>query len=142
MDERTERRIIEKANYVREAVSVLAEARDETSLEEYRSDRRQRDVVEREFQTAIEACIDIGSMYLAASDVPVPDRNADVFRELQSQGVLDDEATERMTRAAGFRNVLAHRYGTEIDDEDVFNVLERELDLFSSFLEQLRAELE
>lgn len=142
MAERTERRIVEKAEYVGDAVRVLVETRESTTFEEYCSDRRQRDVVEREFQTAIEACIDIGSMLLSARGATVPDRNADVFRELQARGALDDETARRMARAAGFRNVLAHQYGNEIDDEDVYNVLEEELDVFRTFLEQVRDELD
>lgn len=140
MDDRTERRILEKVQYVSEAVGVLADVRDDTTFEEYRSDRLTRDVVEREFQTSIEACIDVGSMLLAA-DADVPEQNADVFRALAERGVLDDDTTERMVRTAGFRNVLAHQYGTDIDDEDVFEALQTELDVFSEFLEQIRSEL-
>lgn len=141
MDDRTERRILEKVTYVSEAVSLLAEVRDDTTLEEYRSDRRTRDVVERELQTAIEACIEVGTMLLAAEDVDVPDRNAEVFRALRTRGMLDDETTERMVTAAGFRNVLAHQYGTEIDDEVVFEVLQEDLDVFPRYLERVREEL-
>jgi len=141
MDERTERRILEKAQYVSEAVSLLAEVRDDTSLEAYRSDRRTRDVVERELQTAIEACIDVGTMLLAAEGADVPAQNADVFRELGSRDVLGEETTERMVTAAGFRNVLAHQYGTDVDDRDVYEVLQKGLDVFLSFLKQVRAEL-
>jgi uncharacterized protein YutE (UPF0331/DUF86 family) len=47
-----------------------------------------------------------------------------------------------MGRAAGFRNVLAHRYGNEIDDEDVFNVLQTEPPVFQSFLGELRSYIE
>lgn len=47
MDERTERRILEKAQYVRDAVEVLAEKRDALSFEEYRSDRASKAIVGR-----------------------------------------------------------------------------------------------
>lgn len=56
-----EARILEKAGHVEDAVSVLAEKR-ELDPETYRTDREQRAVVEREFQTAIEACIDIAEL--------------------------------------------------------------------------------
>ena len=141
MDDRTERRILEKVQYVSEAVGVLADVRDDTTFEEYRSDRLTRDVVEREFLTAIQACIDVGSMLLAAADADIPEQNADVFRALGERDILDDDATERMIRAAGFRNVLAHQYGTDVDDEDVFEALQTELDAFSEFLGQIRSEL-
>ena len=60
MDQQTRRRILEKAEYVSEAVSALTEKRDSLSFEEYAERCEARDVVEREFQTAIEACLDIG----------------------------------------------------------------------------------
>lgn len=142
MDERTERRILDKAEYVREAVVVLAKKRDSLSFEEYRDDREQRDIVEREFETAIEACIDIGEMLLAAADADIPHSNADVFRELGSRKTLDAKTARRMARAAGFRNILSHEYGDEINDRDVYNFLHHELALFRSYLEQVRENLE
>jgi uncharacterized protein YutE (UPF0331/DUF86 family) len=141
MDERTARRITEKAEYVSDALVVLAEKRDSLSFEEYRAEREQRDIVEREFETAIEACIDIGKMLLRATGTEVPETNAAVFHELGETGVLDTKTARRMAQAAGFRNVLSHRYGNEIDDEDVYNVLQSELPLFRRFLEGVREEI-
>ena len=142
MDERTERRILDKARYVRDAVTVLAEKRDGLSFEEYRESREQRDVVEREFETAIEACIDIGELLLKATETGVPETNAAVFRALGREGVLSDELATRMAQAAGFRNVLSHQYGNEIDDRDVYNFLQHDLPLFRSYLQAVRAVLE
>jgi len=107
MDERTERRILEKAQYVRDAVEVLAEKRDALSFEEYRSDRASKAIVEREFETAIQACIDIATMVLRTENADVPPTNAGAFRTLEELNVLDDETATGMAQAAGFRNVLA-----------------------------------
>lgn len=141
MDERTQERILDKVEYIRGAVSVLVDVRDTTTFEEYETDRRTRSVVEREFQTAIEACIDIGEMILSARGESVPERNADVFRHLQSLDVLHDETADRMVRAAKFRNVIAHQYGDDIDDGDVFRTLNEDLDVFSAYLADVRAVL-
>lgn len=138
MDERTERRILEKAEYVGDAVKILAGKRDSVSFEEYRTQREQRDVVEREFETAIEACIDIGKMILKADSENIPNTNAQVFHELGNRGVLDSKTARRMAEAAGFRNILSHRYGNDIDDEDVYNFLTHDLSLFYDYLEQVR----
>jgi uncharacterized protein YutE (UPF0331/DUF86 family) len=138
VDERTERRLVEKAEYVGEAVTLLAGKRDELSFDEYRADREQRDIVEREFETAIEACLDIGKMILRAEGDDVPETNAQVFRELGTRSVIDQEIAERMAQAAGFRNILSHRYGNEINDRDVYNFLQEELPLFRAYLQQIR----
>lgn len=142
MDQQIRRRILEKAEYVSEAVSVLAEKRDSLSFEEYAERREARDVVEREFQTAIEACLDIGRMVLEARGRPGPETNAAVFRMLGDADVLTDDIAARMAQAAGFRNVLTHQYGNEIDDRDVFNVLQHDLPVFREFLVQIRETLD
>lgn len=138
MDDRTAGRILDSASYVRDAVMILAEKRDTLSFDEYRSNREQRDVVEREFQTAIEACIDIGELLIREEEAGVPDTNAEVFERLVSMGILSNETGTRMARAAGLRNVLAHKYGAEIDDEDVFNSLQEDLPVFHEYLAQVR----
>lgn len=142
MDGRVERRILQKAAYVRDAIEVLASKRDTLSFEDYRSEREERDVVEREFETAIEACIDIGEMLLVDGESPVPSTNAAVFRELGARGILDDDTALGMAQAAGFRNILSHRYGNDIDDEDVYNVLQEDLPLLYAYLDQVRQYLE
>lgn len=142
MDDQTERRIIEKATYVGEAVALLAEKRDSLSFETYRADREQRDIVEREFETAIEACIDIGKMILRAEGAEVPKTNAQVFRVLGARSIVDGSIAKRMAQAAGFRNILSHRYGNEINDRDVYNALQEELPVFRAYLEAVRAFLD
>jgi uncharacterized protein YutE (UPF0331/DUF86 family) len=58
-----EARILDKAEYVEEALTILSEkqALDRTT---YQENREQQAIVEREFQTAIEACIDIAGLLL------------------------------------------------------------------------------
>ena len=138
MDLNERRRIIEKAAYVRDALEVLAEKRDTLDFEAYRSDREQRDVVEREFETAIEACLDIGEILLTIEGASVPEENAAVFRRLGSLTVLDADTARRMAEAAGFRNILSHRYGDAINDRDVYNFLNEDLPLFSAYLDRVR----
>lgn len=138
IDDETETRIVEKAEYVDEAATVLARKQ---SLEEaeYLDDREQRAVVEREFQTAIEACIDVAELLIVATSADVPDTNAGKFTLLEDLGVLSESTTERMQDAAGFRNVLAHNYGHDIDDEQVYWHLQEDLHWFPTFLREVRA---
>lgn len=75
---------------------------------------------------------------MRARNEPVPETNAAVFRTLEREGVLDDHVATRMAQAAGFRNVLSYRSGAEIDDRDVYNVLQTDLPVFRQFLEQVR----
>jgi len=138
MDDSTESRILEKAEYIRKSLIILAETRDSISFETYQTDRRQRNIVEREFQTSIEACLDIGSMILRSENIPVPETNATIFRRLAEFEIVTDQLGKQMAEAAGFRNILAHRYGDDINNRDVFNFLHHDLHLFREYLSQIK----
>jgi uncharacterized protein YutE (UPF0331/DUF86 family) len=101
--------IVDKATYVEDAVAVLAAKR---SLDEavYRGEREQQAIVEREFQTAIEACIDIAGLLIRVSDGEMPETYGDRFDLLEELDVLTAETSEGMREAAGFRNVLVPQY--------------------------------
>lgn len=47
-----------------------------------------------------------------------------------------------MRDAAGFRNVLAHQYGDALDHDLVFRHLQTELDVFVSFLREVRSAID
>jgi uncharacterized protein YutE (UPF0331/DUF86 family) len=136
-----ESRIVDRAEYVEEALSVLA---DKQSLdrETYRTDREQRAIVEREFQTAIEACIDIAGLLLRTTSTDTPDTYADRFSALEEEGVLSPETSDRMRSAAGFRNVLTHQYGDDIDDAVVYEHLQTEFEWIVAFLREVRTVLD
>ncbi|PSP72979.1 hypothetical protein BRC86_10935 [Halobacteriales archaeon QS_3_64_16] len=52
MDERTAERIVEKAEYLRDSLEILAR-KQSLNKAAYLADRESRDVVERRFETAI-----------------------------------------------------------------------------------------
>lgn len=134
IDDETAERIVDKAEYIRDCLEILAQEQSLTR-EAYLADRQTQDVVERRFETAIQACIDIASQILTAEDEPVPEVYADRMRALVDNGVLSAELGERMAATAGFRNVLAHQYGTTIDDGLVYESLQN----FGRFYEYLTA---
>lgn len=137
IDDDAEARILDKVAYVEEAVTVLVQKRalDETT---YLDDREQRAIVEREFQTAIEACLDIAGILIAQAGEPMPETNTERFGVLEEVGVLSPEVADRMRTAAGFRNVLAHTYGDDVDDELVYRHLQTELEWLVRYLREVR----
>lgn len=87
LDDETESRLLDRAEYIEEAVTILAE-KQSLAPEDYRSNREHRAIVEREFQTAIEACIDIAGILIAALDEQMPETNADRFVRLVELDIL------------------------------------------------------
>jgi uncharacterized protein YutE (UPF0331/DUF86 family) len=59
---------------------------------------------------ATQIVIDLAMAACLARDLGTPGSYADAFRRLQAAGVLDDALADRLVRAAGFRNVVAHAY--------------------------------
>lgn len=136
-----ETRVLERAAYIEEAVSILAEKRA-LDKDTYLENRTERAIVEREFHTAIEACIDIAGMIIGATREEMPERYAGRFGILEDMDVISPATAARMREAAGFRNVLAHRYGSNIDHERVYEHLQNELDILVTFLDEIGQFLE
>lgn len=141
LDGDTETRIVEKVEYIEEAVTVLSR-KQSLEMADYLDDREQRAIVEREFQTALEACIDIAELLLKASSDGVPVTNAEKVLRLGQRDILSEGTTEAMQEAARFRNVLAHTYGHDIDDERVYRHLQTDLHWFPTFLQEVRGILD
>ena len=52
---------------------------------------------------AVSACVALGS--------GTPQSYADAFRRLQTAGLIEGPLADRLVKAAGFRNLVAHAYG-------------------------------
>lgn len=139
MDEVTADRIVEKAEFIEERVQALSE-RQSLTEDEYLRDADEQAIVERWFVTAIQACVDVAGMILKAENEQLPQTSADTVRRLTDVGVLSESLDERMAATAGFRNVIAHQYGTRIDDELVYENLQ-DLSRFREYLVAVRDHL-
>lgn len=84
-------------------------------------------------QLAVQVCLDIGAHLIAEEGLKMPDDYRGVFGALKAGG-LGDELADRLSAAAGMRNVLVHDY-LEVDDKAVWEALGRLDDLreFSRF---------
>lgn len=139
-NEETRERILDKAEYIEEAVEVLSR-KQALDRDEYLHDWEQQAIVERAFQTAIEACLDIAELLLKENGETVPSTNAEKFALLGDSGILSAETAKRMETAAGFRNVLAHNYGHDIDGALVYLHLQEDIEWFPTYLREVRSQL-
>lgn len=128
--------VVEKAEYVDECLELLAR-KQSVSREQYRSSPETRDVVERRFEKATTACLDIARILLKDIDGRAPESNAAAMKRLQEVGVLSADLTDEMAQAALFRNVLAHEYGDVLDHDIVYEALQ-DLDRYRRFLHEVR----
>jgi uncharacterized protein YutE (UPF0331/DUF86 family) len=77
-------------------------------------------------------------MILRAEDRTIPNTNAAVFHTLAECGVISKQVSQQMSEAAGFRNILTHRYGDDINNQDVYNFLQHDLQLFGRVAKRSR----
>lgn len=68
---------------------------------------------------ATQLTIDLATAACLEWDLGAPASYADAFRRLADHGVLERPLADRLVRAAGFRNVVAHAYDT-LDMERVY----------------------
>lgn len=110
-----------------------------TPFEDYESDADLQDIVERNLEICIQACIDLGLHVLADFPTRLPETNRGVFRALRREELIPDDLAERLERMAGFRNILAHGYA-DLISERVHAAL-GELDDVRSYVEHLERHL-
>lgn len=106
-------------------------------MEEYRRDRDRSDVVERRFEKAVQASLDVASHVVAEEGFREPQNYGDLFEILAEEGVLTASTADLMVEMAGFGNVLANEYA-DIDDDRVYGHLQ-DLDRFRAFASELRS---
>jgi uncharacterized protein YutE (UPF0331/DUF86 family) len=112
----------------------------QTPLEVYQRDVALQDRVERNFEIAIQACLDLGLHLLADVARPTPETNRDVFPAMAREGWIDRALAERLADMAGFRNVLAHGYAA-LDHSRVHASL-NDLPEIRAYLKQLYTHLQ
>jgi uncharacterized protein YutE (UPF0331/DUF86 family) len=88
---------------------------------------------------ATQIVIDLAMAACLAMDLGTPSSYADAFRRLQKAGLVDSGLADRLVRAAGFRNVVAHAYET-IDMARVYDAAVRGPHDLRSFLARLRGQ--
>jgi uncharacterized protein YutE (UPF0331/DUF86 family) len=102
------------------------------SRAEFSGDLRNYRTVERDFQLAAQAAIDIGTHILAADFPQRAQGYREVLETLGQVGVLPGGFAERFAGVASFRNVLIHEY-LAVDLDIVYDHLENDLDDFRLF---------
>jgi uncharacterized protein YutE (UPF0331/DUF86 family) len=88
------------------------------------------------FIVAIEAAIDMCNHLISRNGFRAPEDYADTFQVMVEQGALEREFSEELKRMAKFRNRLVHLYW-EVDDEQVYQILQSRLSDFKIFLDSL-----
>ncbi len=126
------RRRLRKLDELLQRLRQLAE----TSRSEFLADPVKQAAAERLLQVAVQVVLDLGAYVLSERGVVDWEEYREVPVRLEEESVLDQELAEKLSEAAGQRNILVHLY-LDVDPEEVFRTLRRDLDAFSEFADRI-----
>jgi len=109
-------------------------------LEEFLKNWIIHSAVLREFQIAIETCIDIGNHIIAEMGWETPETYREIAEILAKHGVISEKYKEIFKKMIAFRNIIVHEYFW-LDLKIVYKNLKK-LDDFRKFAEFIEKFLE
>lgn len=77
----------------------------------FQADRTAREIVVLNLFVALQEAVSLATHWLADAGLDVPGSYREIFVELAARGRLPRDLAQRLAAAAGFRNLVAHRYG-------------------------------
>lgn len=128
-------RIVYLIGEIEKAVSILKEYAQK-GKEEIITDLRALGCIKYYLIVSIEACVDIGNHIIAKEHLGVPESYSDCFKMLGSKNIISGELSEKLINMAKFRNLLVHLYW-KVEDEEIYEILQSELDDFKDFITQI-----
>lgn len=131
-----ERVVSQKLEQIEQYHSELTSKQQSLSREDLLRNTTEQRAVERMFENAIQACADL-SKHIAAQEFDFSGESSkDAILILGRAEVINEETTNTLIAAVGFRNVLAHQYG-EVNHDEVYETLQSGLDVYDSFSQQV-----
>jgi uncharacterized protein YutE (UPF0331/DUF86 family) len=88
------------------------------------------------FIVAIESTIDMCNHVISRNGFRIPEDYGDTFAVMGEVGAIEEGFVEELVKMAKFRNRLVHLYW-EIDDRQLYEILQTRLDDFKQFLDSL-----
>ena len=88
----------------------------------------------------IEAVLDISQYILADKGIKI-DSYGKIPARLAEAGIIDKNFSEKMQKMVGFRNRAIHNYPS-LDEEQLYEILQKDIDDFKEFLEIANSYLE
>lgn len=101
--------LLRRLTVIRHSLARL-ESKQGLTREAFLADADAQDVVLRNLQVGVQACLDAGLHIIQDSGWELPGASVVVFEILARHGVVPAELASRLRRAAQMRNLLVHAY--------------------------------
>lgn len=128
-------KIRQKIHYIRQELKKLQTSRN-LSFDDFIGKPFYVDATLRQLQVAIEAMIDISSHIVAREGWGLLKAYGDGFRSLTEHNILERQMLDTYLKMVKFRNRIVHLYD-EINAEEVYRILQENLDDFERFISSI-----
>jgi uncharacterized protein YutE (UPF0331/DUF86 family) len=122
-----------RISYIEDSLKSLGRFKG-ISYKEFHSNSDNFRIAFYDLHRALEAVMEIGSHILSRIPGARPTSYKDIPRLLEKHKIIPgDSATNQLEKMAGYRNRMVHFYG-EITEEEIYNIIQQELEDFHTFL--------
>lgn len=104
-----------------------------STLEQFKTDVDSQDVVLFNLMQAIQGCVDLAAHVVSDEGYGMAGSMQEFFYLLQARQVISPELAERLSKAVGFRNLVAHEYA-RLDLKQVYAIATDGLQDIEAFL--------
>lgn len=126
-----------KIAHIENSLSRLKE-KQKIGFDEFKRNIDLQDIVLHNLQLAIQGCVDMASHIISDAGWAVPSTLAELFGVLAEHKIINRELGERLSKMAGFRNIIIHEYET-IDLKKVYNIATKDIEDIYLFLREICA---
>ena len=131
--------ILAKAGSVRSHLNRVLEKRN-VDLNGFIEDIDSQEIILFNIQAAVQNCIDIAAHIISEEGFGVPGSTTEMFFILGENSYLDNNLTQKMVKAVGFRNLIVHEYG-KIELEQVYEIAQNDVNDLNEYLKEILKKL-
>lgn len=127
--------ILAKAGSVKSHLNRVIEKRN-VDLDSFIKDIDRQESILFNIQTAVQNCIDIAAHIISEESFGVPGSTTEMLYILEKNGYLDNDLTQKMVKAVGFRNLIVHEYG-KIELEQAYEIAQNDINDLNEYLKAI-----
>ncbi|MDO9534819.1 MAG: DUF86 domain-containing protein [Bacillota bacterium] len=128
-------KVLQKLRIIKENLSKLTVLKN-VSEEEFINDFQKFDAAKYNLQTTIEAMVDICNHIISRMDFELPRTNADSFRILCREKILNQDMEDSFLAMSRFRNRVVHMY-VQVDNREIYQIIQVNLGDFTEFIKDI-----
>ena len=127
--------ILAKAGSVKSHLNRVIEKRN-VDLDSFIKDIDRQESILFNIQTAVQNCIDIAAHIISEESFGVPGSTTEMLYVLEKNGYLENDLTQKMVKAVGFRNLIVHEYG-KIELEQAYEIAQNDINDLNEYLKAI-----